>query len=562
MLILTLNRTLKRLRQITKVFAKHGFGHIIAQMNLGWRRFFRLRRFDDAEPIAILSGPERLRLAFEELGPTFIKLGQLLSTRSDLISEVVGQEEALGWIEELKKLRSQASPFSVSDARAIVENELNQPLDQVFANFEPDPFAAASIAQVHYATLHTGESVVVKVQRPKIAEDISMDLNLLMDLAKRLEKHVVRSRLYKPTELVREFAKSIRREIDFTMEGASTDYFYRNFLDHPHAKIPKVYWEYTNHRVLTLERIDGIPIDAIQRLDDADLNRPQIAEHFVDLFYKQIFSDGFFHSDPHPGNIFVLEDGRIGIVDFGMVGRLSGEMLRHICGWFVAVLERDVDRVIKIYMRMGILGDTTTTAALKLDMADFLDRYFNMPLHRIRIGHLLDEVFNASLRHQVHFPSAFLMLGKTVITIESVVMKLDPNFNFVNFSQPYVARLLLQQAHPQHWAKQASGLVEDVAEMARDFPLQFHQILQKLQRGNLKLELEHMGLDGLIGELDRVSNRLSFSLIIGALIIGSSIILKDVGLGDAKWWMGIVGFLMAGFFGFGLVISILRSGRF
>ncbi len=557
-----LNRTFKnfqRLRQIINVFAKHGFGHILARMDLGrygpkrWR-LFRLHRLSETESIAPLSVPERLRLAFEELGPTFIKLGQILSTRPDLISTE--------WIEEFKKLQSHASVFPFSEVRTIIESDLNHPLDRIFSTFDSVPFAAASIAQVHYATLQTGEAVVVKVQRPHIADIINTDLNLLMILARLLEKHVVESHLYKPTELIREFARSIRREIDFTMEAANTDYFQRSFVENKNVKIPGVYWEFTNRRVLTLERIDGIPIDAIQKLDGVNLDRNQIAERLVDFFYEQIFSNGFFHADPHPGNLLVLADGRIGLVDFGMVGRMSGEMLHSICTWFVSILNRDVDRIVKTYVRMGILGDATDTAALKMEMTDFLDLYFNMPLARIRIGALLDEVFNASLRHQVHFPSALLMLGKTVVTIESVVMKLNPNFDLLTFSQPYVARLVLQQFEPKQWIKQMYGTVEDFAEMAKDLPLQLHQILQKLQRGNLKLELEHTSLERLIGEFDRVSNRISFSLIIAALIIGSSIILQDAHLLGYKWVLGFMGYLTAGIFGIGLIISILRSGKF
>ena len=564
------SRTLKsiqRLRQIVNVFAKHGFGHIIARMNLGryaprrWR-LFRFQRFDEDEPITPPSVPQRWRLAFEELGPTFIKLAQILSTRSDLISTIVGQEEALEWIEEFRRLQSQASPFPFDEVRTIVESDLRQPLDQIFASFDSAPFAAASIAQVHDATLRSGESVVVKVQRPRIADEINTDLNLLDWLAKRLEKYVVESRLYKPTELVREFSRSIRREIEFTMEGANTDYFHRNFLDNKNVKIPKVYWEFTNRRVLTLERIDGYPIDAGGQLEEASIDQGKTAETLVDFFYQQIFIDGFFHSDPHPGNLFVLADGRIGLVDFGMVGRISGEMLDSICGWFVAILSRDVDRVVKTYVRMGILGDTTNTAALKMEMTDFLDRYFNMPLSRIRIGALLDEVVNASLRHEIHFPSAFLMLGKTVITIESVVMNLNPNFDLLAFSQPYVSRIVLQQFEPERWARQMYGTVEDLTEMATELPLQLHQILQKLQRGNLKLGLDHTNLDRLIGVFDRVSNRVSFSLIIAALIIGSSILLQGVTSWGPKSILGVMGYATAGLFGIGLVISILRSGRF
>jgi ubiquinone biosynthesis protein len=534
-------------------------------MNLGryapkrWR-LFRFRALDD-EPITPLSVPERLRLAFEELGPTFIKLAQMLSTRTDLIAAIVGQEEAIEWIREFKKLQSHAPPFPFEDVRRIVESDLRCPLERIFANFDPTPVAAASIAQVHRATLHSGESVVVKVQRPNIAGVIRTDLNLLKGLAKRLEKYVVESRLYKPTELVGEFSRSIQREIDFTMEGANTDYFHRSFLDNKNVKIPKVYWEYTNQRVLTMEQIDGIPIDAVEQIEAAKLERAQIADALVDFFYRQIFVDGFFHSDPHPGNLFVLEDGRIGLVDFGMVGRISGEMLNNVCGWFVAILNRDVDRVVKTYVRMGLLGDTTSAAALKMEMADFLDRYFNMPLSRIRIGALLDEVVNASLRHQIQFPSAFLMLGKTVITIEAVVMSLNPDFDLVAFSQPYITKIVLQQFEPQRWMKQVYGTVEDFTDMATDLPLQLHQILQKLQRGNLKLEIDQPNQERLISVFDRVSNRVSFSLIIASLIIGSSILLQGVTSWGLKSMLGVMGYVAAGVFGIGLIISILRSGR-
>ena len=568
MSIFSLNRTIKsfqRLRKIINVFVKHGFGHIITRMNLGryapkrWQ-LFRFQTLDD-DPITPLSVPERLRLAFEELGPTFIKLAQMLSTRPDVIGTIVGQEEAPAWTQEFKKLQSHAPPFPFDDVRRIVESELLQPLEQVYQTFSPNPIAAASIAQVHTATLHSGETVVVKVQRPNIANVIYTDLGLLKGMARRLEKYVVETQLYKPTELVGEFARSIQREIDFTMEGANTDYFRRAFADNPNVKIPKVYWKYTSHRVLTLEQIDGIPIDDVRHVEEAGLSREKIADTLVDFFYQQIFVDGFFHSDPHPGNLFVLADGRIGLVDFGMVGRISGEMLRSICGWFVAILNRDVDRVVKTYMRMGLLGDTTSAAALKMEMADFIDRYFNMPLSRIRVGTLLDEVLTASLRHQIQFPTPFLMLGKTVVTIESVVLGLNPNFDLFAFSQPYIAQIVLQQFEPERWVRQLYGTVEDFTDMATDLPLQLHQILQKLQRGSLKFSVDPTHQERLISVFDRVSNRISFSLIIASLIVGSSILLQGVTSWGPKSMLGLMGYITAAIFGVGLIISILRSGR-
>ena len=595
MRILNLNRKLKsarRLPEIVSVFARHGFGHIISQLlergrttrfrfksvlarkarqdahvekKPKWWHLWRSKKGSDQQQNAsgtFLSVPERLRLAFEELGPTFVKLGQVLSTRVDILSELVGQEEALAWITEFQKLQRHAQPFDFSEVQTTIETEFKRPLKEVFPTYEHRPFAAASIAQVHSATLITGEPVVVKVQRPRVATVIQTDLNLLMELAEQLENSDPEMHLFKPTELVREFSRSIRKEIDFTIEAANTDAFYQRFAASSKVKIPKVYWEFTNRRVLTLERIDGIPIDAISQLDEMGFNRVELAEVLVELFYTQVLSDGFFHADPHPGNVFVLEDGRIGLVDFGMVGRISDDMLRHICNWLSAVLTKDVDAVVRSYIRMGILGDETDITALKLEMNDFLERHFNMPPSRLRLGEVIHEVFNASLRHQIHTPPAFLMLGKTVATVESVVMKLNPDFDILEFSQPYIAQFLVQNFGTKRWERQFADSMEDFTELARDMPLQLRRILQKLQRGSLKFELEHLSLEAVIKAFDRVINRIAFSLIIASLIVGSSIILQGVGLWEWKFFLGIMGYLTATFFGFGLVISILRSGRF
>ena len=588
--ILNLNRKLKsarRLPEIISVFARHGFGHIISQIfNRGRTTRFRLGRRlarrvqkdtakpkwwqlgrtrirgHESSPVPLISVPERLRLAFEELGPTFIKLGQVLSTRVDILSEIVGQEEALEWITEFQKLQRHAQPFAFAEVCATIEQEFKMPLDEVFATFTQQPFAAASIAQVHAATLADNEPVVVKVQRPRVAAIIQTDLNLLMELAERLENHSPESHLFKPTELVREFSRSIQKEIDFTLEAANTDAFYHRFADSPQVKIPKVHWEFTNRRVLTVERIDGIPIDAVAQLEEKGFDRGQLAEALVALFYAQVLDDGYFHADPHPGNVFVLEDGRIGLVDFGMVGRISDDMLRHIGTWLGAVLARDVDTIVRSYIRMGILGDETDIAALKLEMHDFLERYFTMPPDRHRIGEVIHEVFNASLRHQIHVPPAFLMLSKTVATVESAVMKLDPGFNILEFSQPFLAKFLAQNLRAERWARQFADSAEDFTELARDLPLQLRRILQKLQRGSLKFELEHLSLEAALKAFDRGINRVAFSLIIASLIIGSSFILQNAALWEWKFFLGIMGYATATFFGFGLVISIIRSGRF
>lgn len=589
--ILNLNRKLKsakRLPEIVTVFARHGFGHILSQIfDRGQTSRFRLRRAftrkaredktsrkpgrwgfgrrkkerDDIPSGTLLSVPERLRLAFEELGPTFVKLGQVLSTRVDILSELVGQEEALAWSTEFQKLQRHAQPFDFSEVRTTIEQEFGVPLEEVFLTYEERPFAAASIAQVHAATLETGEPVVVKVQRPRVAALIQTDLNLLMELAEQLEHRDPEMQLLKPTELVREFSRSIRKEIDFTIEAANTDAFHQKFAASPKVKVPKVHWEFTSRRVLTLERIDGVPINAITELAEMGVDRGKLADTLVEIFYAQVLKDGFFHADPHPGNIFVLADGRIGLVDFGMVGRISNDMLRQICNWLSAVLTQDVDAVVRSYIRMGILGDGTDIAALKLEMSDFLQRHFNMPANRLRLGEVIHEVFNASLRHQIHVPPAFLMLGKTVATVESVVRKLNPDFDILKSSQPHIAQFLINNFGSQGWERQLAASAEDFTELLRDTPLQLHRILQKLQRGSLKFEIEHSRLETVIKVFHRSVNRIVFSLITASLIVGSSIILQVAEIWEWKFFLGIMGYLTATFFGFGLVISIVRSGR-
>jgi len=541
------------------VFARHGFGDLLDRMNLRRRSQNGLfRRFRRQERALKLSLPKRLRLAFEELGATFIKLGQILSTRPDIIPRE--------FITEFEKLQSNAPPFPFSEVQRIIDEELNLPIDKIFMEFEQMPFAAASIAQVHHAKLNTGESVVVKIQRPGISQLIETDVNILFAIAKLLEKHVSESRLYNPTELIDEFKKTIRRELDFTTEGANTDYFYRTFAGNKNIKIPKVYWQFSSRRVLTLEEIRGTKISRIEPLEHAERseqtwNRKKIAQICIEFFFDQIFKHGFFHADPHPGNLFVLEDGRLGLVDFGMVGHLNREMLRYITSWLLALLKKDVDQIVKLYLRLGIIGDDTNIVKLKMEMAEFLDRYLGMPLNQIHIGELINETITASMRYQIKFPANLLMLGKTIVIIEGVVTQLDPEFEILSFSKPYTAQLLRQKLEPQRWLQDIYDAVDDVSYTLKELPLQLNQILRKLQKGKLKLDIELPSIERLTLELDKVSNRLSFSLIIAALIVGSSIIVQNTEVFGYRNALGILGFAIAGILGLWLVISILRSGR-
>lgn len=549
-------KNLQRLRFIVNVFVKHGFGHIVDRINLSQyaAKGLRILRLKEAKRLERISLAERLRLAFEELGPTFVKLGQILSIRPDIMSE--------DFIEELKKLQNVVPPFPFEQVGQIVKEDLGAPIEEVFNYFETKPFAAASIAQVHLAKLKNGRDVVVKVRRPAIDKVIATDLNILFAIAKLLEKYVPESRLYDPTGLIREFAKSINRELDFTSEGINTETFLRNFETNPKLKIPKVYWKYSSRRVITLEHISGIKIDDLKALDALGIDRKELAESCVDMFFNQVFTYGLFHADLHPGNMFVYEDGSIGLVDFGMVGRMSGETLRNISAWFAALLNKDVDQIVKIYLKMGILGETDLME-LKIEMADFLDRYSSTPLERIRLSQLIDEIITASLRHKIRLPSVFLMLGKAIITLESVVMNLDPKLDLMFVAKPYATKLILQQVDPVYWVKGLYGAINDLADLAKEMPFQLNQLLQKLQRGKLQIGFDLIGQEEFISEIHRSNNRIVLGLIVACLTISSAIImaLDDRHPVFGYPLLGILFLVLAAVFGFGLIISIARSGK-
>jgi ubiquinone biosynthesis protein len=553
-------RNLQRLSHILNVFAKHGFGHFIDRIHLSrysarGRRWLRLRRYKEPKELRRLSLAERLRMAFEELGATFIKLGQMLSMRSDLLPEE--------FIAELRKLQTDVPPFPFADVCEIIRSELGKPIEELFPYFEETPFAAASIAQVHRAHLPNDEVVVVKVQRPGVDQLIETDLNILLTIARLLERYVAEVSFYDPVGLIEEFAKSIRKELDFTSEASSTDLFYRYFENDPRVKVPKVFWDFTTRRVLTLEEIRGVRIDDLRELDRVGADRGRLASNLIDIFFRQIFVNGLFHADPHPGNLIVLEGDVIGMIDFGTVGRMTGEVLRDIKSWFIAILEKDVDLIAKIYVKMGIISEETDITQFKLDLADFLDRYLTRPVERIHLGEVLNEIVTSSPRYRMRMPSVLTMLGKAIMLVEGIVRELDPEVDIMGIGRPYVAKLMLGQFNPKEWVKEAYSTFSDISEMAKSMPFQLNQIVSKLNKGTLKVDFEPLGLEQLIYEMDRSSNRLTFGMIIAALIIGSSIMVwSDAGVKIFGYSaIGIVGYLIAGILGFGLVISILRSGR-
>ena len=551
-------RTIRRYRTILGVLIKYGFGHFVEQLNidyyleLGKRIVTRDRMPKELERY---SQPQRLRLAMEELGPTFIKLGQLLSTRPD----VLGQE----YIQEFSKLQDKVPAVSVEKVKEQIQRELGYPADELFAEFSEQPLAAASIAQVHRGKLKSGEEVVFKVRRPGITKIVETDIDVLMGLAYLIEQHVPAIAIYDPIGLVKEFRRSILRELDFTREGRTVDRFAVNFTDNPTVYIPKIYWDYSGEIVLTLEYVPGIKISQLDELKAEGYDLKEIARRGADAFLKQVLDYGLFHADPHPGNIFVLPDQVICMLDYGMIGRLGQDLKEQLLDLLQALLEKDVDRIISHLLYSGELTDTADLKNLKRDLHDFIEDYYDLVLQDIKIGRLFSEFIEILTHHQIHYPPDYMMLAKALVIMEGVGRQLDPEFNMIAHMRPYVNKLILERFSPKNMTMQASKIAHAYTALAKNLPHDIKEFLNRLNRNQFKIDLEHRGLEKLVTDLDRSSNRVSFAVVIGSLIVGSSLVMQ-IDKGPMVFGfplLGLLGYSIAGLLGLWLAVGILRSGR-
>ena len=557
-------RNVNRLRQILNVFAKYGFGYIVSRLNInrnlvgtltGTSR--KIIKIASAKKLDVFDIPVsvRIRKMMEELGPTFIKLGQVLSTRPDLIP--------LEFCQEFEKLQDEVSAFAYEKAKEQIENELKKPIDKLFSSFSVDPFAAASLSQVYMAESESGEKLVVKVQRPDIGKTIRADLDILYMLAQLAEKYIEESRLYNPTAVVDEFKKTILREIDFSVEAKNIDRFRRNFKDDNTVYILKVAHHLSTKKILTMERLEGIKASNVNKMEGIGLDKRQIAINGADAILKQIFMHGFFHADPHPGNIFVLKDGRIAFLDFGMVGHIDVETREQLSDILVAIIHRDTKGIIDAFVSMGAVEKDIGVKKLNLDLTDFVENYYEIPLKELRMDQFLPDIVNIILQNQIKVPLDFFLLSKALITIEGVGKKISPDFNAVAQAKPFVERLVKERYSTKNIVKGVKGFLKGLYILTNLLPRDLTIILNKMKKGTLHIEFEHRGLENLIHVFDKVSNRIAFSLVIAALIVGSSIIMQtDKGpilFGFPV--LGVIGFVVAGIMGLWLAIAILRSGR-
>jgi len=544
-------RNIKRYHQIISVFLRYGYGDIISRLNLEY--FIQAVKYRKKSQFEKISTAERLRMAFEELGPTFVKLGQILSVRPDLLTE--------SYIEEFKKLQDKIPSFSAEQAKKEIETQLGKTIEQLFSFFDATPIASASIGQVHRAMTKNHEQVIVKIQRPRIQNTIDTDLHILFDLAKLIEKNIPESHLFSPSVIISEFSKTIQRELDFYREGQNIERFHRNFTDDETVYIPKVYWELTTDRILTMEYIDGIKISNIDELEAAGLDRKQIAVNGAQAILKQIFEYGFFHADPHPGNIFVLPNNVIAPLDFGMVGSLDEEQMEAVGALLTAFVKKDVKKIISVFVDLGVMENTLDIRNLKLDLSDFLDRYYQVPLYQLDMGKILNEMIMLMRNYHIRLPAELTLMGKALITEEGVGRVLDPEFDMVILAKPYVEKMMIRKLDPRKHLREFAGTLDEFIRLFKILPAEIRLVTAKVKKGEIKIQFEHRGLDNLIAGLNRTGNRLSFSLIVAALIIGSSLIVhndKGPQIFDLSVF-GIFGYLIAAFFGLWLAITIFRN---
>jgi len=546
----------QRFRDIVRVFLKYGYEDLAHRLHLPSSLGLPTRhRREERAAIHLLSQPEKLRRACEELGPTFIKMAQILSTRPNLLPA--------GFAEELAKLQDSVAPVPFAEVQSVLSAELKRPLEEIFQSIDEQPLGSASIAQVHRARLVGGDNVVVKVQRPGIRKIIEVDLEIVAHLAALMENHLDGWKIHRPTAVVQQIATTLEQEIDFTAEAAHLERFTFQFATEPTVYLPKVYRDLTTARVLAMEYIDGIKASQLANLEPGAFDRVEVARRIADLVMKQIFAHGFFHADPHPGNIHVLPGARICFLDFGMMGFLDQRGREAFADLVWGIVRRNEISVANALLKLASADQEPPRQGLETDVAEFMHQHFYRPVSELEFGRLITQLLQITTKHGLRIPADFFIMLKALSLMEGLVRRLNPQHDIINQAAPFLRQVRLSRMRPN---KLFEGLFEfglDFAEMARELPSELRRIFSLIKTGEARVIFKHDGLDPLLHSWDRVSNRLSFAIVLAALIIGSSLMVHaDI---PPKWngipVIGLIGFVIAALMGFWLLVSILRSGR-
>ncbi|MGI6463964.1 MAG: ABC1 kinase family protein [Methanobacterium sp.] len=540
-----------RLKEIVQLLAKYKFDNLVGELELKGSRWGDLLYKYDSDVDLDATAPERLRLVFEELGPTFIKLGQMMSTRPDLVGPRMAKE--------FTRLQDDTLPVDFDTVKMIVEGELGKPLNELFHSFEEEHLAAASIGQVHRAVLKDGTKVAVKVQRPGIQDTVEKDLVIMHHLANLINKKIPSLRILNLPQVVDEFDKSIHKEMDYGLEARNTLNFQANFAHDEGVRAPKVFPDYSTSLVLTMEFIQGTKMSQVME-DPQGFDTKLLAERVAKSYFQQLLLDGFFHADPHPGNLYVLEDNVLCYIDFGMMGHIDHDFMQNLGELFVQVIDYRVDAIINQLIYMGIITDSVDRIMLKRDIMDILDRYYGASLSDIHLGHILSDLAIPLItKYQARVPPEFTLIARAVTMIEEVAFTLDGQFDATAQFRPMVKKVLMQKFTPKNLADLLTDNLFEIEHLLKNLPQNINRLLAKMEDGEIKVRYS----EELSEDIERTSNKLVVAIIIAALLLGSSWIIQiDKGpmILDLPV-LGFLGFAASGVLGVGLILYILRNKK-
>jgi ubiquinone biosynthesis protein len=554
-------RHLKRYRQIVRSVARHGFGHVLTQLGLtGYLPSVR-RTAENKRVLLHLSRAQRLRLLLLDLGPTFVKLGQLLSTRPDLVPRDL--------IEELSRLQDDVPPFPFTEVATIIEQELGRPLTEIYADFSTEPLAAASIGQVHAARMPDGTEVVVKIRRPQIPAQMETDLEILLEAARFADRHTSWGKVYRASDVVLEMQRATREELDFCNEAENAAQIRENMLHRHDLIIPRIYTAQTSAAVLTMEKVNGIKLNQPDILIAAGHNCEEVARRLIDVMFEQIFVHGFFHADPHPGNLAVTGDGRLVFMDFGIVGKMQGKRRRQFTRLLIGMVNGNAHLLVSSLTEIGFVSRRVDRKALRHDVERLMEKYLDLPLSKINLGRAVREIFALAFEHQIRIPAEFTLLGKTIMTLEGVIEELAPELKLIELLKPYARRLARERLSLTAFREILNEQGSEAAAFFFSLPRRLDEIFEHTYAEGFPLQLNYPDLDKLFSHLDKQINRLSFSVILlsfsmimAGLIIGSALVVSITGE-TLLWRLPIIeaGFVLAGIMAVWLLFAILRSGR-
>ena len=548
---------LGRYRTIMGKLIAYGFEDFLIRLGLvkgpNILRKFQHRRgapVSHKDPMAV-----RLRYMLEDLGPTFIKLGQILSLRSDILPE--------NYTTELSRLQSDALPLSAEDIRNEIEQSFNCSLDQIFQDFQEAPLASASIAQVHRGVSIEGDEVAIKVRRPGISNLVEKDLSILRDLAQLAERYIPSLKVYGPVKIVDEFSRSIKMELDFFHEGRAYDLFQKSFSKEEGIIIPKIYWDYSNSRVLTMEYIPGITVGKFIQEQHSIEERHRYADIGVHYILTQIFKFGFFNADPHPGNFIITPDGTLCPLDFGMVGFIDRHMKEALFSIFEAFVRKDPNKIVQTFLRMDFIEEETSIHDLRHELNNLINYYYSIPIAHMQAGKIIEDLSRIIRIFHISLPADLALTFKVILTAEALGRELEPDYNIIEAAKPFLREYMFERIGPKERFADTLDFLNESGTFLRSLPNDASMIMKKLRSGKLKLEMEIQGLDTSTRELDKSFNRLAFSIIIAGLLIGSSFMNQFEG-GLRIFGFSIIalgGYVVAGILGLWLIIGIIRSGR-